>query len=144
MLLNIFAVTRPVSTYVKVVELQLGQGIVQSGLNVLGAVVGVPQLGGDEDVLTLQAGDVGEGLLDALADLLLVTVDLGQVEVAVASLQGLVDTGADLTGGGLPGAVAQEGDLVAGAESGGLSCRHCEVFGSDLVSGKKGKGYMVQ
>jgi hypothetical protein len=33
---------------------------------------------------------------------------------------------------------------VAGAESGGLSCRHCEVFGSDLVSGKKGKGYMVQ
>ena len=81
----------------------------------------VPQLGGNEDVLTLEARDLSESLLDALGDLLLVLVDLGQVEMAVAGLESLEHAGTDLAGLGLPGAVAQEGDLVAGAEGSGLS-----------------------
>lgn len=75
---------------VEVVELQLGEGVVEGLLDVLGAVRIVPQLGGDEDVLALEA-EFLQALVQALGDLLLVLVDLGQVEVAVASLEGLVD-----------------------------------------------------
>lgn len=39
----------------------------------------VPQLRGDEDVLTLEAGDVSKSLLQTLTNLGLVLVDLGQV-----------------------------------------------------------------
>lgn len=92
----------------------------------LGAVAGVPELGGDEDVLALEAGDVGDGAADALTNLALVAVDLGQIEVAVAGLESLVDAVANLTGGGLPGAVAETGQLGAGVEGDGLSERHCE------------------
>lgn len=84
----------------------------------------VPQLGGDEDVLALQAGHLGQSLLDTLADLLLVGVDLGQIQVAVANLERLVDAGADLARAGLPGAVADLGDLVAGVEGDSSSGRH--------------------
>lgn len=39
----------------------------------------VPQLRGDEDVLTLEAGDVSKSLLQTLTNLGLVLIDLGQV-----------------------------------------------------------------
>lgn len=61
----------------------------------------------DEDVLALEAGDLLESLLDTLADLNLVAVHLGEIEMAVAGLESLVDALADLARGGLPGAVAQ-------------------------------------
>jgi hypothetical protein len=61
----------------------------------------------DENVLTLEAGDVLVGALDALGDLALVLVDGGQVKVAVADLEGLVDGLADLAGGRLPGTESQ-------------------------------------
>lgn len=128
----------PIQTYVEVVEAKLLEGVVQSGRNVLGGVGAVPQLGGDEDVLALQAGHLSQSLLDALADLLLVGVDLGQVEVAVANLEGLVDTGANLARAGLPGAVADLGDLVAGVEGDGSSGRH--FCGDAECSGVKGVG----
>lgn len=125
------------NTHVEVVEAKLGQGVVESRLDVLGPVGVVPQLGGDEDVFALQAGDLSEGLLDALADLLLVAVDLGKIEVAVANLEGLEDAGADFARGSLPGAVAELGDLVAGVEGDGLSGRHvcgdAEEWGRVLV-----------
>lgn len=82
---------------VEVVELQLGEGVVEGLLDVLGAVGVVPQLGGDEKVLTLDA-KLLDALVQTLGHLLLVLVDLGQVEVAVAGLQGLVDTDRHLTG----------------------------------------------
>lgn len=99
-------------TYVKVVELKLLEGLVESSLDVLGLVVVVPQLGSDPDVLTLEAGDLGEGLLDTLGDLGLVLVDLGEIEVTVAGLEGLVDTDGDFAGGGLPGAVSQSARIT--------------------------------
>lgn len=117
--------------HVKVVKTKLLKSVVESTGNLLGAVLVVPELGGDENVLALEAGDLGEGLLETLADLALVLVDLGQVEVAVAGLEGLVDAGADLAGGRLPGAVADDGDLVARVEGDGSSERHDD--GVDVV-----------
>lgn len=91
---------------VKVVELELSEGVIEGLLNVLGAMGVVPQLGGDEEVLALET-ELFDALVQTLGDLLLVLVDLGQIEVAVASLESLVDANGDLTGLGLPGAVAE-------------------------------------
>lgn len=91
---------------VKVVKLELGERVVEGLLDVLGAVGVVPQFGGDEDLLTLDA-ELLEALVQALGDLLLVLVNLGQVEVAVAGLQGLVDTGRHLAGLRLPRAITE-------------------------------------
>lgn len=111
-------------THIKVVKTELLEGVIESTGNLLRAVLVVPELAGDEDVLTLEAGDIVESLLDALADLTLVLVDLGKIEVAVASLEGLVDTVADLTWGSLPGAVADLGHLVARVEGDSSTERH--------------------
>jgi hypothetical protein len=59
---------------VEIVELELSKGIIESSLDVLRVVLGVPELGCDEDVLTLEAGNVLEGTLDALSNFLLVLV----------------------------------------------------------------------
>jgi hypothetical protein len=56
--------------------------------SMLAAVIVVPELGGDEDVLALHQ-TLGDGALDALASLLLVLVVVGTVEQAVAGLDGL-------------------------------------------------------
>lgn len=101
---------------VEVVKLELGEGVVEGLLDVLGAVGVVPQLGGDEDVLALEA-KVLQALVKTLCDLLLVLVDLGQVKVAVARLQGLVDAHRDLAGLGLPGTVPESAVDVANTQS---------------------------
>ena len=59
---------------IEVFELELGERVVKRGLDMGGVVLRVPELRGDEDVFTLEAGDVGEGTLDALRDLFLVLV----------------------------------------------------------------------
>lgn len=82
---------------VEVIKLELGERVIEGLLDVLWAVGVVPQLGSDEQVLTLDA-EFLDALVQTLGDLLLVLVDLGQVEVAVAGLQGLVDTDGHLTG----------------------------------------------
>jgi len=85
---------------VEVLKTELGKAVVESSGNVLGLVLRVPELRCDEDVLTLNA--LGESLLECLGNLLLVAVDLGQINVLVASLEGLVDGGLNLTRLGLP------------------------------------------
>jgi hypothetical protein len=114
------------STYVKVLEAELLEAVVESGLDDLGVVLRVPKLGGDEDILTLQTGDLGERLLESFADLGLVSVNLGEIQVAVSNLEGLVDTLADLTRRGLPCAVTQKRDLGTSVESKGLSLGHVD------------------
>lgn len=91
---------------VEVVELQLGEGVVEGLGDDVGVVGVVPQLGGDEEVLALEA-KLLDALVQALGDLLLVLVDLGQVEVPVAGLERLVDADRDLTRLGLPCSVAE-------------------------------------
>ncbi|KAI6776858.1 hypothetical protein HG530_000803 [Fusarium avenaceum] len=112
------------STHVKVLKTKLLKGVVKGTGNLLGAVLVVPELSSDEDVLTLEAIDLADSLLDTLTNLTLVLVDLGEIEVAVAGLEGLVDTVANLAGGSLPGAVADLGDLVARVEGDCSTERH--------------------
>lgn len=71
------------------------------------AHVGGPDLGDDEDVLALDAGV--KGLLEALADLVLVGVAVGAIDELVAVLEGKGHGRLDLTGGRLPGSCAQHG-----------------------------------
>ena len=59
---------------VKVVKFELSKCVIQSGLDMLGVVLCVPEFGRDKDILTLQARNVFEGTLDAFCDLLLVLV----------------------------------------------------------------------
>lgn len=93
---------------VEVVEAELSQAVVESWRYILGAVLRVPQLGCNEDILTLEAGYLAtKGLLERSRNLLLVSVDLGKIQVAVSSLEGLKDSGADLSRLSLPRTKAQ-------------------------------------
>lgn len=92
---------------VQVAQLELSKAGIQGSLDDLRAVLAVPQLGGDEEVLTLEAGNILVGALDAVRNLTLVLVDGSQVQVTVAGLQGLVDGLADLARGRLPGTESQ-------------------------------------
>lgn len=106
---------------VDVVDAQVLEGGVDA---VLDAVVpGVVQLGGNPDLL---AGDAG--VLDALANLGLVAVGEGGVDVPVALEQGVLDGLTDFVGLGLPGAQADGGDLVARVEGVGLPVDVLVVF----------------
>lgn len=93
---------------VKVVEAELSQAVVESCWYVLRAVLRVPELGGDENILALEARHLAtESLLERTRNLLLVAVDLCEIQVAVASLEGLEDSGADLARLSLPRSKAQ-------------------------------------
>ena len=74
----------------------------------------VVELGGDPD---FSAGYAG--VADAGANLGLVAVGEGGVDVAVAGLEGREDGVVDLIGPGLPGAEADDGDLGARVEGRG-------------------------
>lgn len=126
---------------------------------VLALVVVVPQLGGDEELLTLDQA-VGDGLADSLAGLGAVGVVPGSIELAVAELDGVVDgVGAGLAGD-LPDAEADNRHVLEHRVSGGgrrqLAARGggdlhsqrrasqreptcwAELFSGDLVSGEIG------
>jgi hypothetical protein len=68
----------------------------------------VVKLGGDPDLLSRDAG-----VLDTLADLVLVAVCEGSVDVAVSSEESGLDGLADLVGLGLPGTQTNSGHLSA-------------------------------
>ena len=73
------------------------------------------QLGGDPDLFARNAR-----VLDALANLMLVAIGKGSVNVSVACLKRSLYSLADLIGLGLPSSQANGGNLVAGVESVGL------------------------
>jgi len=83
-------------------------------------------LGADEQVLTLDAGGLLEEVADGLADLALVLVEPGAVEVAVAGLQCCESSCVGLAGVALAGegAEAHGGDDFAIVKGEGLSVRH--------------------
>lgn len=76
----------------------------------------VVKLGGQPDVLARHARG-----LDAGANLLLVAVGVGSVDVAVACAEGGFDSGGNFVGLGLPGAEADGGDLVARVKEDGAA-----------------------
>lgn len=85
---------------VEVVEAELSETVVESGGNIVGPVLRVPELRCDEEILTLDA--LAESLLEGLSDLLLVAVNLSKVNVLVTSLESLVDGGFNLARLSLP------------------------------------------
>ena len=101
---------RPVhQVQVEVLEFEQLEGLFQRSLDFVGFVVGVPELAGDEDLLAVQLGAL-EDLLESLADLALVLVDAGAVDVEVAGLEGGHDGVLDLAGLGLPSSESNQRD----------------------------------
>lgn len=111
---------------VNVVDLELLEGALNRPLHILGAVEVVPDLGADEDVLTLDGGVGSEEVLDGITNLTLVQVVPGTVEVTVSGVESAGDGLVGLTGGTLvgEGTETDAGDLDAVAKSEGLSGRH--------------------
>lgn len=65
----------------------------------------VPKLGGNEEILTLDA--LAECFLERIGDLLLVAIYLGKINVFVAGFERLVNGGLDLPRFGLPSSETQ-------------------------------------
>lgn len=90
---------RPVNkVQIHVVETQILQRLVDTLLDTL--VIAAPELGGDENVFSLDTGS--EGFLQALTNFLLVLVAQRTVDVSVARLDGVSNGLSDLAGARLP------------------------------------------
>lgn len=112
---------------VDVVGLEVFEGLCNGLGDAL--VPGVVELGGEPNLLT---GDARGN--DAVANLFLILVGKSGINVAVAVLEGGLDSELDLVGGGLPGSQADGGDLgtrVEGEGAGGLGhfgqCLRCTL-----------------
>ena len=116
-------------------------------------VESAPQLAGDEEILALDDAARND-VLQGIANLVLVLVAEGAVNVAVAGLDGVNDGFLDLAGGRLPGAQAEGGDGGAGVEGdgsvhGGLWVQDVggrglkdQVGEGEIHGGGSGVGYM--
>ena len=110
---------RPVDEVeVDVVETELLEAQVDRVERALSALVAVPQLGGDEQLVAVDAG-----ALDRLADAQLVAVRGRGVDVAVADLEGVADDPIGLVGVDLEDSEAELRDRVAVVED-DLGYRH--------------------
>lgn len=89
-------------------------------------MVGAPQLGGDKELLTLHNPGIN-GLLDTLADFVLIAVAQSRVNVAVADLDGVGNSPGDFARARLPGTETQRRDLRTGVEL------YTDVTGSHCV-----------
>lgn len=110
---------------VQVVGAEVREGALESLGDAL--VPRVVEFCGEPDLVAGHAG-----LPDALADLLLVAVGKGRVDVSVSALQGGFHCFCHLIGLGLPGAEADGGDGSASVEFVGLSAM---VISFDTVTG---------
>ena len=100
---------------VQVLAGQVTERAFERGRDLRAAVPIAPQLGGDPELLARHVAS-REHALERLADLRLVLIDPGAVEVAVAQVDGLLDGAADLPGRGLPGPQPQGGHGVSVGE----------------------------
>ncbi|KAI3477728.1 hypothetical protein L1887_60501 [Cichorium endivia] len=99
---------------VEVVCAEVLERVVERLFDVFWVVEAVPELGGDPELVTLDAG-----LLDAVGDGVLIAVGPGAVEVAEAGLERVGDGGRGLFLGHLPCSEAELGDLGAIGEGEG-------------------------
>ena len=102
---------------VEVGDPEVFQNLLHRGPDALLAVVVVPQLGGEEDVLSLHHA-LREHRLQGLADLVLVVIVLGAVHMPVPCPQSVQGGLLDLPGLGLPGSEPDERDLPSIVEGG--------------------------
>ncbi len=72
---------------VKVFQLQVEQGFLQCGVHVLRLVHGIPQLGGNPELVALHPALI-HGVAQGAAHFGLVAINCGAVEVAVANFDG--------------------------------------------------------
>lgn len=109
---------------VDIVEAKVGQRVLHRPLHILGLVEVIPDLGGDEEILSLDRGVLTEEIPHSLADLCFVKVEPGAVEVPVSALEGAGDGLVGLTLCALigKGAKSQAWDLdtVVEGECGGV------------------------
>lgn len=117
---------------VDVIDAQVLQRRIELLLHVVGVVCVVPELGGDEDLVTRHTA-----VIDTLANSLLGAVDARSVDVAVASLQSDFD-GVCLRIGVLPRTEANSGNLGARVES-----KHCAAGGHSDCGELVTSGYLV-
>lgn len=137
-LIVLFGSDRPVDKEeVDVFELQPVERALQRPFDLVGLVEVVPHLGADEDVLAADIIVVLAEVAHGVADLVLVLVEPGAVEVAVALLQGVGDGLVCLALGTLcsEGTETNSGDGHAVVKLVGLSVRHCEVGIDQLTVG---------
>lgn len=96
---------RPVDqVQVEVVQAQILQAQVYSLLDP--SVIGAPELGGDEEILSLHLAR-RQGFFDAVSNFLLVLVAESGIDVPVAHGNSVAHGSLDLPGAGLPGACGQ-------------------------------------
>ncbi len=101
---------------VEIGEAEAGEAGFEGGFDAVGAMIGVPELCGDEDFFTRKTG-CGEAFAEGLADFALIAVAFGAVEVTEASAEGIAgggdrfgvvgDEGAEAEGGELAGTVGE-------------------------------------
>ena len=75
---------------VELFEAKIGEGAFAGGPDVLGFVVGVPELAGDPEVIAAAESRI-EGAGDAFADEEFISVVGGAVEMTVADFDGLMN-----------------------------------------------------
>lgn len=105
---------------VELVDAEVLEGALAGGADVLWLVVGVPEFGGDPEVVAFAKAGI-EGGLDAFSDEVLIAVVAGAVEVSPAGLDGFVDDGGDAVFVDFPGAEAGRGE---GGAIGEKVCGH--------------------
>lgn len=104
---------------VNVISAKVVEGVLQRPLDILGLVKMVPDLCGDEDILTLHTRVAVDKVAHSLTNLILVAVEPGTVEVTVSGLESLSDGLVGLALGTLTGegAKAEAWHLDAVVES---------------------------
>eukprot|EP00756_Hemistasia_phaeocysticola_P022109 Hpha_TRINITY_DN15812_c0_g6::TRINITY_DN15812_c0_g6_i1::g.188700::m.188700 len=100
---------------IQVLKLEVLEALANCRLDVLRLVLRVPEFGGYEDVLSLD--DTGlEGSLERLADLSLVLVNGGAVDVTVTDLKSCADGAANFTRRRLPRAESNRRHVLPGVQ----------------------------
>lgn len=106
---------------VDVGESQPLEGAVHGPLDILGTVQVVPDLGGDEEILSLDGGVLLEEVLDGLANLVFVQIVPGAIKMSVTGTEGVENGIVGFAFGALTGertkAHTRNGDAVAQFES---------------------------
>ncbi len=77
---------------IKISKLKFLQRLIHGKLDPLGVCMAAPEFGGNENILSLQfAIAFGNCLFDALSDFSLVLVNLCEIQMFIASLEGRLD-----------------------------------------------------
>lgn len=82
---------------IDIVELEVAQGVLKGPLDILGLVKMIPDLSGDEDIFTLDVLVLLQEIVEGEANLVLIAVEPGAIQMSVANLQGSLDGIVSLT-----------------------------------------------